>query len=147
MPRLVRRNGEWQTPTQMVESLERSLRVLGTDYIDVFQLHGVPISAYTYARETLVPKRKPAVSKRRRDMPTALLREARLHLMQNIGNPAARLSARFLPAPMQPSGSSPLTVDSRMCSDCSQLMVQPAPGRLDFCHVDDVPLCRSKLVA
>jgi aryl-alcohol dehydrogenase-like predicted oxidoreductase len=52
---LVRRNGEWQTPTQMVESLERSLRVLGTDYIDVFQLHGVLISAYTYARETLVP--------------------------------------------------------------------------------------------
>ena len=47
---LVRRNGERQTPAQMVESLESSLRLLGTDYIDVFQLHGVPILAYTYAR-------------------------------------------------------------------------------------------------
>ena len=49
------RNGEWRTPTQIVESLERSLWLLGTDYIDVFQLHGVPISAYGHARDTLVP--------------------------------------------------------------------------------------------
>ena len=48
----VGRNGERQTSAQMVESLEKSLRLLSTDYIDVFQLHGVPISAYT---ETLVP--------------------------------------------------------------------------------------------
>ena len=46
----VGRNGERQTPARMVESLESSLRLLGTDYIDVFQLHGVPILAYTYAR-------------------------------------------------------------------------------------------------
>jgi aryl-alcohol dehydrogenase-like predicted oxidoreductase len=52
---LVRRNGKRQTPAQMVESLESSLRLLSTDYIDVFQLHGVPISAYSYARERLVP--------------------------------------------------------------------------------------------
>jgi aryl-alcohol dehydrogenase-like predicted oxidoreductase len=51
----IRRNSERQTATQMVESLESSLRLLGTDYIDVFQLHGVPISAYIYAREALVP--------------------------------------------------------------------------------------------
>jgi L-galactose dehydrogenase len=47
--------GEWSTPAQMVESLESSLRLLGTDYIDVFQLHGVAMSAYAHARDTLVP--------------------------------------------------------------------------------------------
>jgi L-galactose dehydrogenase len=51
----VGRNGEWRTPAQMVESLESSLRLLGTDHIDVFQLHGVPMSAYAHARDTLVP--------------------------------------------------------------------------------------------
>jgi aryl-alcohol dehydrogenase-like predicted oxidoreductase len=51
----VGRNGEWRTPAQIVESLESSLRLLGTDYIDLFQLHGVPISAYAHAKETLVP--------------------------------------------------------------------------------------------
>jgi aryl-alcohol dehydrogenase-like predicted oxidoreductase len=51
----VGRNGEWRTPAQMVESLESSLRLLGTDHIDVFQLHGVPMSAYAHARDTLIP--------------------------------------------------------------------------------------------
>jgi aryl-alcohol dehydrogenase-like predicted oxidoreductase len=48
----VGRNGEWRTPAQMVESLESSLRLLGTDHIDVFQLHGVPMS---HARDALFP--------------------------------------------------------------------------------------------
>ena len=51
----VRRNGELYAPARMVESLDNSLRLLGTDYIDVFQLHGVAIPDYAYARDTLVP--------------------------------------------------------------------------------------------
>jgi len=51
----VRRNGEFYTPARIVESLDNSLRLLGTDYVDLFQLHGVPMSDYTYARDTLVP--------------------------------------------------------------------------------------------
>jgi predicted aldo/keto reductase-like oxidoreductase len=51
----VGRNGKWRTRAQIVESRESSLRLLGTDHIDVFQLHGVPISAYAHARDTLVP--------------------------------------------------------------------------------------------
>jgi aryl-alcohol dehydrogenase-like predicted oxidoreductase len=51
----VRRNGEFYTPARVIESLENSLRLLGTDYIDVFQLHGVPMSDYVYAKDTLVP--------------------------------------------------------------------------------------------
>jgi L-galactose dehydrogenase len=34
---------------RVVESLENSLRALDTDYVDVFQLHGVPASAYADA--------------------------------------------------------------------------------------------------
>jgi len=51
----VRRNGEWWTPARVVESLDNSLRVLGTDYVDVFNLHGVEPDMYDYARETLAP--------------------------------------------------------------------------------------------
>src|SRR5690348_10740463 len=39
----------------VVESLDNSLRVLGTDYVDVFNLHGVEPDMYDYARETLAP--------------------------------------------------------------------------------------------
>jgi aryl-alcohol dehydrogenase-like predicted oxidoreductase len=51
----VRRNGEWWAPARVVESLDNSLRVLGTDYVDVFNLHGVEPDMYDYARETLAP--------------------------------------------------------------------------------------------
>jgi aryl-alcohol dehydrogenase-like predicted oxidoreductase len=51
----VRRNGEFYTPARIVESLDNSLRLLGTDYVDLFQLHGVPMSDYAYASDTLVP--------------------------------------------------------------------------------------------
>jgi L-galactose dehydrogenase len=51
----VGRNGEWRTREQLVESLESSLRLLGTDYLDVFQLMSVPMSAYAHARDTLLP--------------------------------------------------------------------------------------------
>jgi aryl-alcohol dehydrogenase-like predicted oxidoreductase len=51
----VGRDGEWRTPAQMLQSLESSLRSLGTDHVDLFQLHGVPVSAYSHARDTLLP--------------------------------------------------------------------------------------------
>ncbi len=36
-------------------SLDNSLRELGTDYIDVFQLHAVPPSGYDYVRDVIAP--------------------------------------------------------------------------------------------
>jgi aryl-alcohol dehydrogenase-like predicted oxidoreductase len=36
-------------------SLESSLRALGTDYVDLFQLHGVPPSDYARARDAIAP--------------------------------------------------------------------------------------------
>ena len=38
-----------------VASLEGSLRRLGTDYVDIFQLHGVMPEAYERAREVIAP--------------------------------------------------------------------------------------------
>ena len=38
-----------------VTSLDASLRRLGTDYIDIFQLHGVAPEAYAEAREVIAP--------------------------------------------------------------------------------------------
>src|SRR5437762_3860443 len=43
------------TPEGIVASLDKSLRRLDTDYIDVYQLHGVPPSAYEYALNDLAP--------------------------------------------------------------------------------------------
>jgi aryl-alcohol dehydrogenase-like predicted oxidoreductase len=40
---------------RVVASLDHSLRELGTDYIDVFQLHGVAPAAYRHAREVIAP--------------------------------------------------------------------------------------------
>jgi aryl-alcohol dehydrogenase-like predicted oxidoreductase len=51
----VQRNGEWWTPQRMVESLDDSLRLMGTDYVDVFNLHGVEPQMYDYALDTLGP--------------------------------------------------------------------------------------------
>jgi aryl-alcohol dehydrogenase-like predicted oxidoreductase len=51
----VRRNGEWWSPERMVASLDDSLRLMGTDYIDVFNLHGVEPQQYDYALNTLAP--------------------------------------------------------------------------------------------
>jgi aryl-alcohol dehydrogenase-like predicted oxidoreductase len=38
-----------------VAALDESLRRLGTDYIDIYQLHGVPPDAYDHVREAIVP--------------------------------------------------------------------------------------------
>src|SRR5262245_18009053 len=42
-------------PARVVESLERSLRQLDTDYVDVFQLHIVPPAMYDHALHTIAP--------------------------------------------------------------------------------------------
>jgi aryl-alcohol dehydrogenase-like predicted oxidoreductase len=43
------------TAESAVASLDRSLRELGTDYIDVYQLHGIAPAAYDHALEILAP--------------------------------------------------------------------------------------------
>lgn len=51
----MRRGDELFPAAQVVASLENSLRELDTDYVDVFQLHGVPPSAYDHALNALAP--------------------------------------------------------------------------------------------
>lgn len=46
---------ELRSPEEMAESLDGSLDRLGTDYIDVYHLHGVRPADYDYAAETLRP--------------------------------------------------------------------------------------------
>lgn len=43
------------TPEGIVAALDNSLRELATDYIDVYQLHGVPPANYRHALEELAP--------------------------------------------------------------------------------------------
>jgi len=51
----VRRNGRRFTPEQVVASIDNSLRVMGTEHIDVLNLHGVEPEDYDYAVNTLAP--------------------------------------------------------------------------------------------
>lgn len=48
----ISREGRRLRPVEIVRSLEASLRRLGTDYVDIFHLHGVPPQDYDYALET-----------------------------------------------------------------------------------------------
>lgn len=47
-------------PAQVLASLDASLRRLGIDCIDVFQLHAVPPSQYQHVRDVIVPALEPA---------------------------------------------------------------------------------------
>ncbi len=51
----IHRNNEWSTPERVVASLDNSLRLMGTDYIDVFNLHGIEPNEYDYALNTIAP--------------------------------------------------------------------------------------------
>ncbi len=51
----VHRNDEWWTPERVIASLDNSLRLLGTDYVDVFQLHGIMPYEYDHALNTIGP--------------------------------------------------------------------------------------------
>jgi aryl-alcohol dehydrogenase-like predicted oxidoreductase len=52
---VIRRNSEWVSPARVVDSLDNSLRLMGTDHVDVFNLHGVEADEYDYALETIAP--------------------------------------------------------------------------------------------
>ena len=43
------------TAADAIASLDRSLQKLGADYIDVYQLHGIPPGGYDHARDVLAP--------------------------------------------------------------------------------------------
>src|SRR6202167_2587062 len=51
----IHRNNEWSSPERVVASLDNSLRLLGTDYVDVFNLHGIEADEYDYALNTIAP--------------------------------------------------------------------------------------------
>ena len=42
-------------PEKVVAALDNSLRLMGTDYVDVFNLHGVEADEYDYALNTIAP--------------------------------------------------------------------------------------------
>ena len=46
----------WTTPEQLRESLEGSLKRLKTDYIDIFNLHGVAANQYKHCQDYLMPE-------------------------------------------------------------------------------------------
>ena len=51
----IHRNDVWSTPERVVASLDNSLRLMGTDYVDVFNLHGIEAYEYDYALNTIAP--------------------------------------------------------------------------------------------
>jgi len=66
----IHRNDEWSSPDKVVASLDNSLRLLGTDYVDVFNLHGIEAYEYDYALNTIA---------------TALLKEKEKGKIRHIG--------------------------------------------------------------
>jgi aryl-alcohol dehydrogenase-like predicted oxidoreductase len=51
----IHRNDEWSSPERVVASLDNSLRLMGTDYVDVFNLHGIEAYEYDHALNTIAP--------------------------------------------------------------------------------------------
>src|SRR5438477_8150575 len=51
----IHRGAEWWPPQRVVASLDNSLRLMGTDYVDVFNLHGVEAQEYDHALNNIAP--------------------------------------------------------------------------------------------
>ncbi|MGB3693012.1 MAG: aldo/keto reductase [Spirulinaceae cyanobacterium] len=51
----MRPQGDLITGTELVKGLEKSLRKLKTDYVDIYNLHGVAIDEYDYVLTELMP--------------------------------------------------------------------------------------------
>jgi len=51
----IHKNDEWATPARVVESLDKSLQALGTDHVDVLNLHGVELHEYDHALNVIAP--------------------------------------------------------------------------------------------
>jgi aryl-alcohol dehydrogenase-like predicted oxidoreductase len=51
----IKQDGRLRSGQEVVASLDESLRALGTDHVDLFQLHGVPPAAYDHAVDQLLP--------------------------------------------------------------------------------------------
>lgn len=51
----IRVEGERITPAQLTSHLDESLQHLGSDYTDIYFLHGVALRDYEYARDVLAP--------------------------------------------------------------------------------------------
>jgi aryl-alcohol dehydrogenase-like predicted oxidoreductase len=51
----IHRGAEWWPPARVVASLDNSLRLMGTDYVDVFNLHGVEAHEYDHALNNIAP--------------------------------------------------------------------------------------------
>ncbi len=77
------------TPESAVASLDRSLKELGTDYIDVYQLHGVAPRGYDHALEAIAPAL--LREKEKRKIPPSR------HHRDRAGRPRARNGATRLP--------------------------------------------------
>ncbi|NKB56725.1 MAG: aldo/keto reductase [Alphaproteobacteria bacterium] len=52
---IIREKGERIAPAELVARLDHSLTQLGTDYTDIYFLHGVALRDYEYARDVLAP--------------------------------------------------------------------------------------------
>jgi aryl-alcohol dehydrogenase-like predicted oxidoreductase len=66
----VHRGGDWWSPERVVASLDKSLSLMGADYIDVFNLHGIELHEYDHALNVIAP---------------ALLEEKRKGKIRHIG--------------------------------------------------------------
>jgi len=51
----VNRGGELWSPARVIASLDNSLRLMGTDYVDVFNLHAVELPDYEHVLNVLAP--------------------------------------------------------------------------------------------
>ncbi|WP_340646361.1 aldo/keto reductase [Phenylobacterium sp.] len=92
------RDGELITPQALTESLEGSLRRLGTDHVDLFNLHGVTLAHYDACVETLLPelKRQQAAGKIRHIGITEAFGADTRHAMLSRAMPEARFDVAMV---------------------------------------------------